>query len=647
MIGNLLGGRYELLEVIGTGGMATVYKAKCRLLNRYVAIKILKDEFARDEEFVTKFRMESQAAASLSHSNIVNIYDVGTDEIDGKAVYYIVMEYVKGETLKDKLRREGKFGPARTIEYTREIGLALKEAHRNDIIHRDIKPQNIMVDEDNQIKVMDFGIARAATSSTISSTSEALGSVHYFSPEQARGGYTDERSDIYSLGIVMYEMATGELPYKGESPITVALKHVQEDIVPPRELNSNIPQALEDIILKCVEKKQVDRFKNLDEVIAALDRVDVRPVQKNSMEDTSSFTQVLPTEEIKKEAKKMKKNKKAKSKSKGSVKGSILGIVSAFVIVLGVFFGKNYVMTLFKSEEITMPDLTLQTEAEAKKMADDLGITYTINRKPVENEKAGIVIEQDPVAGTKFKKDYPVVIVISENGGPVEVPDFLNQNIYQAETIARRMKLKLSPSYVKSETGEAGKIIEQDIPAGREVEAGTVITVKVTQGKEETKIVMPKLLALTLDEAKAELAKNNLKLGSAHEEASSEPKGTIVWQSYPTGEELNKNTVVSVKISDGNGKKETDKEKEKEEKDKDKEKEDKKDDKQKMNPVQLTINVAKEGTVIRVERSQNGETTTVYNQSVSAGDVRIGTEGLAGARFDIYADGALIDSVTK
>ncbi len=642
MIGKLLGGRYEILEEIGGGGMALVYKARCRLLNRFVAIKVLRDEFAKDKEFVEKFRMESQAAASLSHPNIVNIYDVGTDELDGKTIHYIIMEYIKGETVKERINRKGKITVNETIEFSLEIASALKEAHRNNIIHRDIKSQNIMIDENNRIKVMDFGIARAATNVTITSTSDVLGSVHYFSPEQARGGYTDERSDVYSLGIVMYEMVTGELPYKGESPITVALKHVQEEITPPTEYDISIPKDLEKIILKSVEKKQVDRYKNVDELIIDLNKASnsyKAAMSLNNMEDTSSFTKVIPTDEIQRKTKKVRKAKGKKTK-KESMKGSILGVISAFIVVSLIFFAKGQIGNIFKTTELVMPDLMNKTEAEAKSTISELELEFNISRKLVEDGEAGLVIGQDPAAGTKLKKGYPVEIIISETGGNVVVPELVNKNIYEAETIARRLKLKINPRYVQSENTESGIILDQDVPSGREVESGTIIGVTVSQGQETIKVVMPKLLGKSLSEGREELEKNSLKLGSAHEEDSDQPKGLIIWQSHKTGDELNKNTIVNVKISSG-------KKKDIEENKPEENKDDNIKDEVKEKPVQLTINVAKEGTAIKVERTQNGETTTVYNQVVNAGDIRIPTSGLPGARFDIYADGALIDSVIK
>ena len=316
MIGKILGGRYEIIEQIGGGGMALVYKAKCKLLDRFVAIKVLKDEFVNDEEFVRKFRRESQAAASLSHSNIVNIYDVGVENDGNNQIYYIVMEYIKGKTLKELIKEKGKLSLENALDYSYQIAEALQQAHKNHIVHRDIKPHNIMITDDNRVKVTDFGIARAATSSTVTTTSNVLGSVHYFSPEQARGGYTDEKSDIYSLGIVMYEMVTGKLPYQGESPITVALKHVQEDIKPPREWNKNIPIGFENIILKCVQKRQADRYSNITELIK-----DLRKVKENindfSFEDADNYdshTKVIPVVDIEDDNNMNNNKKKQKNK---------------------------------------------------------------------------------------------------------------------------------------------------------------------------------------------------------------------------------------------------------------------------------------------------------------------------------------------
>ena len=269
----LLAGRYELIEKIGDGGMAIVYKARCRLLNRYVAIKILKPEYTKDVKVLDNFRRESQAAASLSHPNIVNIYDVGREG----NIHYIVMELVEGETLADMIDQEAPMPYKKVINITRQIAAGLSFAHKNNIIHRDIKPHNILMTKDGVAKIADFGIAKAISESTImkNTTSDdmVMGSVHYFSPEQARGGYVDAKSDIYSLGIVMYEMLTGRVPFDGDSPVAIALMHMNDPMTPPSYYVSGIPPRLENIILKATDKVQVNRFASVDELIRELDNI--------------------------------------------------------------------------------------------------------------------------------------------------------------------------------------------------------------------------------------------------------------------------------------------------------------------------------------------------------------------------------------
>ena len=267
LIGKMLGNRYEILEKIGEGGMANVYKAKCHLLNRLVAVKVLKDEYVNDEEFNIKFQNEAKSAGSLNQQNIIAIYDVGEDG----GYPYIVMEYVDGSNIKDIIHRQGKIDTENVIKYSRQIGLALKEAHENKIIHRDIKSQNIMITKNNMVKVADFGIAKAVSSSTITAVGTIMGSVHYFSPEQARGGYIDDRSDIYSLGIVMYEMVTGKLPFDGDSPVNIALKHIQEEI--KFSDDDNIPTEIKEIIRKATQKSPDRRYKNVDALLDDLDYV--------------------------------------------------------------------------------------------------------------------------------------------------------------------------------------------------------------------------------------------------------------------------------------------------------------------------------------------------------------------------------------
>ena len=412
MIGKILGGRYEILEQIGGGGMAIVYKAKCHLLNRYVAIKILRNEFLEDEDFIRKFKRESQAAASLSHPNIMNIYDVGVEEMDNKQIHYIVMEYIQGKTLKELIRERGKLSYDEVIEYSIQIAEALRHAHNNHIVHRDIKPQNIMINQENRIKVTDFGIARAASSSTLTTTSNVLGSVHYFSPEQARGGYTDEKSDIYSLGIVMYEMVTGRLPYDGESPISIALKHVQEAIVPPSELDNSIPRGLNAIIMKCVQKRQGDRYDSADSLLR-----DLRMIKNN--EDTAIFAHedteeqatrmisIVKEEDVDDMSTRGKTNGRKRKKNKGETKMILLAILLAFLVVTIVFAGWLKLNDYFDVAEVIGPNLIGMTEREARQTLEELGLGLNVKGTAASAEfDPGLVIWQSVKENSKVKEGF-------------------------------------------------------------------------------------------------------------------------------------------------------------------------------------------------------------------------------------------------
>lgn len=275
MIGRTLGNRYNIIEKVGTGGMAYVYKAEDKILKRLVAIKVLKEQFIEDQEFSKKFEIEAQSAARLSHPNIVNVYDVGTDRIDDRIIHYIVMEYINGRTLKDLIREKGKLSTTEAVSYSKQIASALDLAHRNGIIHRDIKPQNIMINDEGMVKVTDFGIARISSSATITYTSSILGTVHYISPEQAKGSFIDYKSDIYSLGIVMYEMLTGRVPFDAENSVGIALAHIHEKVEAPRILNPSISPRLNSIVLKALEKNPENRFSSCRELIRALNSRDI------------------------------------------------------------------------------------------------------------------------------------------------------------------------------------------------------------------------------------------------------------------------------------------------------------------------------------------------------------------------------------
>lgn len=342
-----------------------------------MAIKVLKEEFNNDDDFIRKFRRESQAAASLSHPNILNIYDVGSETSGEGKIHYIVMEYIKGKTLKEVINEKGKLSTEETVNYSIQIAEALSHAHKNHIIHRDIKPHNIMVTDDNRVKVTDFGIARAVTSSTITTTSNVLGSVHYFSPEQARGGYTDEKSDIYSLGIVIYEMLTGKVPFDGDTPIGVALKHVQEEMTPPVSVDMTIPASLNNLVMKCTRKRQSDRYQSADEVLRELRsfRAENTSIIDNT-EDTTEMTRVIPiieAPEISDESYEENRPRRASRKQDKKNRMMVIAaaVLAAFILVTSIFAGYSRLKdALGASQDTNMPNLVGSTESEAKALAE-------------------------------------------------------------------------------------------------------------------------------------------------------------------------------------------------------------------------------------------------------------------------------------
>lgn len=636
MIGKVLGNRYEILERIGEGGMALVYKARCQLLDRFVAIKILKDEYVNDEEFVRKFRRESQAAASLSHPNIVNIYDVGVENDGDNKIHYIVMEYIKGKTLKDVIIQNGKLSLDDTINYSNQIGDALQDAHKNNIVHRDIKPQNIMITDNNRVKVTDFGIARAATTSTVTTTSDVLGSVHYFSPEQARGGYTDEKSDIYSLGIVMYEMITGTLPYKGESPITVALKHVQEQIIPPRELDSSIPKDLEIIILRAVEKRQSDRYTNIGELLENLKKIKKNPAGNNlsSFDNTDSYTKIIPAVNVEDDYDMKNKKKKKQTKKDGSGKVIFLGIFLAFLLATGFFLGSFKLKDFFTSSgsEIIMPKIVGFQEKDARKKVEDLGLEFKVESRVKSSEfKAGEVVNQSVEEGTKLKKNYPIEVIISEGQESVKVPNVVNEDILYAEKLLDDVGLFIgSTDYEYSDTVPVDQIIRQTPERGSEVEPSSKVNLVISQGEEIKKVKMPKVVGLKLKDAESKITEKGLVVGDVKEQESEEyAKGIVTWSSYEPGTELETKTAVDLYVSSGPSK------------DVDPDNNDNSNN-DKEGPITFTLSPRPEQdeTQIKIIRTQDGIGKTVYDKKLSAskGEETVTLQGKAGARFDIFYD---------
>ncbi len=550
----VLAGRYELLERIGEGGMSVVYKAKDKLLTRFVAIKILKPEFINDPKFIDSFRRESQAAASLSHPNIVSIYDVGKEG----NIHYIVMELIEGRALSDYIREQGPMAYPKVIAISRQIASALSFAHKNHIIHRDVKPHNIMMTPNGTAKITDFGIAKAVNNATIveSNTEGIIGSVHYFSPEQARGGYVDEKSDIYSLGIVMYEMLTGNVPFDGDNPVNIALLHINGEMPRPSQVVSGVPPALEHIIMKCTDKYPVNRYASADELIDALNNLDfVRNVVGQSVlmgsENTQEYdgpvaeTDYDPGEDPGYEEERDRRGGSGKKKKRAL----IICIIIAAVLAAGI--AACFAMGVFGGKEIEAPDFTGMTVTEATELAaqHDLKIT---EGKPVitEDVEAGLIVSQDPKAGQTVKTKTAVTIYVSAGPGDGSVPDVVGMSEEDARRTIEEAGFEANVTSQASEE-KSGTIIKQDPSGGEKAEKGSTVDLVASDGSLAM-VNMPYLIGKTLSEAKDELKDAGLKLGNVeYEYSDSYADGEVMYQQYDSGSRLEKNTSVRLTVSKG------------------------------------------------------------------------------------------------
>ncbi len=549
----ILGGRYELLEKIGGGGMAIVYKAKCHLLKRYVAVKILRPELVEDDEFVTRFRRESQAAASLSHPNIVNIYDVG--EEDG--IYYIVMEYVDGGTLKDYIKKKGSLDPEETIDIGLHICSAIKHAHDNKIVHRDIKPQNILMDSDGSIKVADFGIARAVTSTTVTMAgSNVMGSVHYFSPEQARGGYVDEKSDLYSLGVVLFEMCTGNVPFNGDSAVSIALKHIQEEIVWPNDICDHIPRSLQAIIKKALEKEQCMRYQSAQEMMDDLRRALVEPdgdfVVTNISSDMPTQAinpvKINNTDAVDKNGD--NENKEKPKKNKVVLYLLPIGLLLAFLIFIG---SKIYINNFMIIEEV-VPDITGLSIEEAENIlrAKQLGLDI-VGNKNSKDIGEGRIISQDPVAGTKIKVSSNINVIVSLGPKTTIVPNVVGKSEQEAIMELENAHLEVtSREYKADDEYPRGFVIAQSIQHDTEVLDGTTIDLVISDGPKVSTVKVSKYTDLQLDVARQLIVSDNLKEGNIFQIYSDTvPKGIVIKQKPEQGVYVEENRKIDLWVSMG------------------------------------------------------------------------------------------------
>lgn len=590
-IGTIIGDRYEILEKVGSGGMADVFRAKCHRLNRYVAIKILKQDYSEDTKFVTEFRGEAQAIAGISHPNIVGIYDVGEEN----GMYYIVMELVDGITLKKYIEEKGKLSVKEAVGIALQIANGLEAAHSNHIIHRDIKPQNILIARDGTAKVTDFGIAKAASSNTI--TANAMGSVHYISPEQARGGYSDEKSDIYSLGVTMYEMLSGTLPFNGESAVAIALAHIQEEAVPLAALDATIPKGISNIVNKCMQKKTELRYSCVADLIADLkmflqdpsgDYGVIGNLYKNdgtifmSKDDVNTLRDASrkgmgPVEQKPEpqEPEEPESNSDVDPKlEKALVFGSIgvaiiIGLVILYMVgrVLG-FWGSAKPESNSGSssttasetakpgsdtsgDEITLEDYANKIKDYVETDLSNYDITCTVTEEASDEIEKGYVIRTSPAAGSTVAKGGKVELIVSSGVEQVSIPDTTGDTITDAYQTLNDKGFKVKQGEDVYSSQAIGKVAYTKPAAGKKVDKGATITIYPSKGEETKYVKVPNLLGMTRSQAKSALEKAGLKYGSETKSYSSTQKNRVCVQSVSSGNEVEEGSTVDVTLSLG------------------------------------------------------------------------------------------------
>lgn len=600
-VGMIIGERYEIAGRIGSGGMADVYKAKDHKLNRFVAIKVLKAEFREDMTFIRKFQTEAQAAAGLAHPNIVNVFDVGEDN----GVYYIVMELVEGITLKEYISKKGKLSVKEATSIAIQVSMGLEAAHNHNIVHRDVKPQNIIISTDGKVKVTDFGIARAASSNTISSN--VMGSVHYSSPEQVRGGYSDSKSDIYSLGVTIYEMVTGRVPFDGDTTVAIAIKHLQEEIVPPSEYNSHLPNSLEQIILKCTQKSVDRRYNSMAEVIADLkhslidpdgDFVNLVPlsnhaqtvvisgdelneIKKGRYGETPSYqSQEDEYDDYEDDEEEEDAYEDDDEDGKGGINTrlekalTIGGLIVGAIIICILIYLIGQAAGIFKfgskdktdnkpkvedtaekdtnDEQVEVPKLVGKTVEEAQKLASDssLGIKKA-GEEPSTEYEAGIIIKQEIDAGTKVDKNTMIKYTVSSGSDEIRVADVVGETQTDAEATLQDQGFETKVEKEKSDSVDIGKVISTDPGAGESAKKGDTITVKVSIGKGDKSVKVPNVVGQKEDDAKQALNELGLDVVVESGNSSNVNVGDVMKQDISAGRSVEAGTTITITVNTG------------------------------------------------------------------------------------------------
>ena len=607
-IGMLIADRYEILEKVGTGGMADVYKSKDHTLNRYVAVKVLKQEFSENANFVSKFRVEAQAAAGLMHPNIVNVYDVGEE----KGIYYIVMELVDGITLKNYIAKRGRLGYKEAVSIALQVSMGLEAAHRNHIIHRDIKPQNIIISRDGKVKVTDFGIAKAATSDTI--TSNVMGSVHYTSPEQARGGFSDEKSDVYSLGVTLYEMLTGEVPFDGETTVAIAIRHIQEAMPSPKKLNPDIPYSVDQIVLKCCEKSPDRRYQNMQELAVDLKRSIsdpdgdfVKRYDPNDMGHTKALTEEekrlikkgtqgkaaaeIVSDEIGGQNTGRKNQRAARhereqdfvdpddpdddfsddyEEEEEEIENSMDRIARVLTVIAVVIIGVILVLIIGgrmgllpfggkvdrpgingQEEMVVMPKVVGKDVSAARSALVKQGLIPELTYEESDKYTVGIVMRASVEEGTEIPVGTTVVLTVCGNSG-TRIPNVVGLTKEEAVELLTQAGFNVNISEVSSDEVDKGIVISQDPEGDVQAEEGSYVTIEVSKGPDLSgKTEMPKLIGMTEQEARNTLNAFGLKAGNVRTIIDSDPenRGLVISQDIPAGELIDEGTAVNFDIA--------------------------------------------------------------------------------------------------
>ncbi|MEA4804729.1 MULTISPECIES: Stk1 family PASTA domain-containing Ser/Thr kinase [Acetobacterium] len=560
MLSRTLGKRYEIVELIGRGGMAYVYKARDLKLNRYVAVKVLREEYTENEQFIKKFDRESQAVACLSHPNIVGVYDVGVQD----NIYYIIMEYVDGITLKQYLMRKGRLDYTEATRFVMDISNALRCAHENKIIHRDIKPHNILLTRDLVPKVADFGIARAITSSTVTMTNQTMGSVHYISPEQAKGGFVDERSDLYSLGILYYELLTGKLPFDEENTVTIAIKHIQEEIVPPKLLEPKIPERVNQIVVKLTQKKPDERYQNTDELMEDLESVlenmsfgagdgnhlgnDTHIIREGlfHVENTGSHATVQPEEEDDDDYYyETPKETAARKKKRKIILISVFAAVA--IIAMGVM-----AFAFFSGKTVEVPDIKGKTTDEAKTALEKLDLVLEVEKEVYNADvEAGLIITQNPESGKELQSGKTVKVTVSKGVKTGTIPSVIGLSETEAVKAIEAANFVVGEIKREYNSNYNAEIVFQMNPNGNTTaNEGTKVTIYVSKG--EDLVTVPSVVGQTEADAKSTITNAGLTVGTiTHETSTDYAKGMVMKQSPTDGNQVSKGSEIAIVVSSG------------------------------------------------------------------------------------------------